>query len=265
MRQLALVTMLVFALLAIAACAPRSRDVVEQPSLVTQEGAAISTPTDAQATALAAAAESVTACRTGDPLTNVYHPSRLVVRNRCITVAGVVTLVRQEDDGDLHVRLMPDGPFTDLLNDVNRSEQAGALMVELVPADRPGCKVGQPSRPKRGTYDYGICTGANIAMPTIGAHVAVTGPYVLDTAHGWMEIHPAWAIVWTGAGAAPNATTPSPTGATGTSSPPTLAAPPEPYYANCAAARAAGMTPIYRGQSGYRPALDRDGDGVACE
>ena len=37
------------------------------------------------------------------------------------------------------------------------------------------------------------------------------------------------------------------------------------YYRNCAAARAAGVAPLYRGEPGYRPALDRDGDGVACE
>lgn len=37
------------------------------------------------------------------------------------------------------------------------------------------------------------------------------------------------------------------------------------YYRNCAAARAAGVAPLYRGDPGYRPALDRDGDGVACE
>ncbi|MDU0292048.1 excalibur calcium-binding domain-containing protein, partial [Saccharothrix longispora] len=37
------------------------------------------------------------------------------------------------------------------------------------------------------------------------------------------------------------------------------------YYANCAAARAAGAAPLYAGQPGYRSALDRDGDGVACE
>lgn len=37
------------------------------------------------------------------------------------------------------------------------------------------------------------------------------------------------------------------------------------YYRNCAAARAAGAAPIYRGEPGYRPPLDRDGDGVACE
>lgn len=37
------------------------------------------------------------------------------------------------------------------------------------------------------------------------------------------------------------------------------------YYPNCDAARAAGAAPIYAGQPGYRAALDRDGDGVACE
>jgi len=37
------------------------------------------------------------------------------------------------------------------------------------------------------------------------------------------------------------------------------------YYANCTAARAAGAAPLYRGAPGYRSALDRDGDGIACE
>lgn len=37
------------------------------------------------------------------------------------------------------------------------------------------------------------------------------------------------------------------------------------YYANCAAVRAAGAAPIYRGDPGYSSSLDRDGDGVACE
>ncbi|WP_243654845.1 excalibur calcium-binding domain-containing protein [Nocardia alba] len=42
-------------------------------------------------------------------------------------------------------------------------------------------------------------------------------------------------------------------------------APASAYYQNCAAARAAGAAPLYRGDPGYRSALDRDGDGVACE
>lgn len=37
------------------------------------------------------------------------------------------------------------------------------------------------------------------------------------------------------------------------------------YFPNCAAARAAGAAPLRRGDPGYRAALDRDSDGVACE
>lgn len=36
-------------------------------------------------------------------------------------------------------------------------------------------------------------------------------------------------------------------------------------YPNCAAARAAGAAPVRRGELGYGPHLDRDGDGVGCE
>ncbi|GAA1650376.1 thermonuclease family protein [Georgenia ruanii] len=42
-------------------------------------------------------------------------------------------------------------------------------------------------------------------------------------------------------------------------------APANVYYKNCAAARAAGAAPVYRGEPGYAPHLDRDGDGVGCE
>jgi len=55
--------------------------------------------------------------------------------------------------------------------------------------------------------------------------------------------------------AAPSTTTPSPAPTTGSSV----------YYPNCKAACAAGAAPIYRGQPGYRPSLDRDNDGIACE
>ncbi|WP_224766550.1 excalibur calcium-binding domain-containing protein [Nocardioides campestrisoli] len=34
---------------------------------------------------------------------------------------------------------------------------------------------------------------------------------------------------------------------------------------NCDAARAAGLAPVRRGDPGYGPHLDRDGDGIACE
>lgn len=38
-----------------------------------------------------------------------------------------------------------------------------------------------------------------------------------------------------------------------------------PFYRNCTEARMAGVAPIYRGQPGYRPEMDGDNDGIACE
>jgi hypothetical protein len=77
-------------------------------------------------------------------------------------------------------------------------------------------------------------------------------------------------------------TVPAPDGLVGTDPPATdspATAPPEAdppvtdppatdppvYYANCTAVRDAGAAPIYRGEPGYRSALDRDGDGIACD
>ncbi len=37
------------------------------------------------------------------------------------------------------------------------------------------------------------------------------------------------------------------------------------HFSNCTEARAAGAAPLRRGEPGYRPAMDRDNDGVACE
>ncbi|NMM87965.1 nuclease [Rhodococcus sp. SRB_17] len=37
------------------------------------------------------------------------------------------------------------------------------------------------------------------------------------------------------------------------------------YFKNCTAAWDAGAAPLYRGNPGYRPELDRDSDGKACE
>lgn len=37
------------------------------------------------------------------------------------------------------------------------------------------------------------------------------------------------------------------------------------YFASCDDARAAGAAPLSEGDPGFRVALDRDGDGVACD
>jgi hypothetical protein len=37
------------------------------------------------------------------------------------------------------------------------------------------------------------------------------------------------------------------------------------HYSGCNEVRAAGRAPLYAGQPGYRPEMDGDSDGVACE
>jgi Excalibur calcium-binding domain len=37
------------------------------------------------------------------------------------------------------------------------------------------------------------------------------------------------------------------------------------YYSGCDDARAARAAPLYRGEPGYRPEMDGDRDGIACE
>ena len=37
------------------------------------------------------------------------------------------------------------------------------------------------------------------------------------------------------------------------------------YYPGCNAVRAAGKAPLHSDEPGYRPEMDGDGDGVACE
>lgn len=61
---------------------------------------------------------------------------------------------------------------------------------------------------------------------------------------------------------APPATSPPPASP---SPSPSTTAPGGVYYPNCDAARAAGAAPLHQGDPGYRPGLDRDGDGIACE
>ncbi len=62
----------------------------------------------------------------------------------------------------------------------------------------------------------------------------------------------------------PSATTPEPTPA----APEPVVSDPVPadvYYKNCTAAREASAAPLLVGEPGYRPAMDGDNDGVACE
>src|SRR6266545_5656094 len=162
-------------------------------------------PASQRASPASAASPGPGACVNQDPSANVYHPDRLVPIEACVTVTGVVVFVRREDDGDWHINVRLDPGQERLLNDKNRSEQGGALVVEIICANR----VTQASAVDA-CRDY---TNAITAPPT-GAHVTLTGPFVLDTAHGWNEVHPVWALrVDEAAAATPtaNAAPPSPT------------------------------------------------------
>lgn len=159
----------------------------------------------------------------------MYHPYRLKVQNACMTVTGTVAYVRNEDDGDVHFNLSLPPDESHLLDQANYDHEHGELVVEIVPADQPGCTPGQPphlpsTAYTSSSYSYGICTGADIPTPPLGAQVSVTGPYALDSDHGWMEIHPAWSITVLSASSSPVAS-PSPPPAADTEPPPAAAAP----------------------------------------
>ena len=136
----------------------------------------------------------LSSCRSGDPLANVHDPQRLTVLQTCVAVTGTVTSVTSEPDGDVFIDLKPELTERRLLNQINVSQQNGNMVLEIVPADQPGCTVAQPTRPGVGSSNFGICTGANIPAPRVGADITAVGPYARDENHGWIEIHPVWAI-----------------------------------------------------------------------
>jgi len=117
---------------------------------------------------------------------HVWYPPRLQVVRPCITVEGTVMARDASEDGDLFLEVNVGEPFTreypDLLNDKNRERQHGNLVVELV------CR-----RPVTQKSAAGACDGyvPRDPEPAKGDYVRVHGPLVLDTSHGWMEIHPA--------------------------------------------------------------------------
>ncbi len=121
----------------------------------------------------------------GSIWSHVYNPSRLDVLSECITVSGKVENVRSEADGDYHVRLRLDPAYANLTNDANYIYQNGDLVVEIVCATT----VTQ-SDAMAACENY----SNSIPTPTVGEHVTVSGRYVLDTNHGWTEIHPAYSL-----------------------------------------------------------------------
>lgn len=149
----------------------------------------------------------------GSPTAHVYHPARLRLLNPCVTVNGTIAVIRDEADGDRHLLLRLDAGQGQYLNPVNLSQQHGDLVLETV------C-VGTVTQADA----VSACAGYRnpLTLPAIGAHVAVTGAWVLDTDHGWMEIHPV-ASFGQGVAAWPSPVAPVPVVAAPPASTPSLA------------------------------------------
>ncbi|MBU6415123.1 hypothetical protein KGQ34_02690 [Patescibacteria group bacterium] len=115
----------------------------------------------------------------------VYNPSRLEIKNPCIRVTGEIRSIRKEKDGDYHILIRLDPKFRHLLNKTN----GGLLVVE------PVCQI-KVGRERQNAKDAcrGFPKSKITDIPEGGTRVVITGSYVLDLHHGWMEIHPATII-----------------------------------------------------------------------
>jgi hypothetical protein len=112
---------------------------------------------------------------------DVYHPNRLQVLNACTSVTGAVDEVRQEPDGDFHIRFRLDPQFTSLLNQKNISSQQGDLVLEPICQHQvTQADAVAPCKPYSGPH----------FQPQVGQRYLVWGTYVNDTEHGWNELHP---------------------------------------------------------------------------
>jgi hypothetical protein len=126
---------------------------------------------------------------------HVYHSQRLIVKNQCAEVTGIIVDatngkksdgVRHEKDGDTHGWLKVDPEFQGLLNAGNLNDEGGNLVFEIV------CRF-----PVTQADAKAACEGYtdNVKLPAVGSHVRIVGTYVQDTFHAkWMEIHPVTTI-----------------------------------------------------------------------
>jgi hypothetical protein len=135
----------------------------------------------------------------GDSLwQHVYNPTRLTVRQDCLTITGVLVDatasqsthqrdgVRHEADGDTHGWLKVDPEFANLINAGNTSDEGGNLVFEIV------CHYSV-----RQTDAKPACAGFtdHATIPPVGSHVAIRGTFVTEKNHAkWNEIHPVSSI-----------------------------------------------------------------------
>jgi len=116
---------------------------------------------------------------------HVYNPARLQTAKDCVTVSGIVNNVIAEEDGDYHVWFHVDPQYANLPNSANNDYHQGDLLAEIICATT----VSQQDA-VLACENY----SNQILIPSGNQNITVTGPYVLDNVHGWMEVHPVYSL-----------------------------------------------------------------------
>jgi len=147
-------------------------------------GSTPSTPTSARP--VTAPLQSAAQC---DPSLwpHVHDTRRFTIRTACESVTGILVESHSSDDGDIDMDLNVDAQYKSLLNQGNLTKLHGNLHVEAI------CQAPvHPDVPDA----IRSCAGfhGSVPIPPNGAYVRVTGMYVEDNDHGWMEIHPISAL-----------------------------------------------------------------------
>jgi hypothetical protein len=136
------------------------------------DGRSTRSPTTTRQAPKDGAHASNAACPPGErALDGVYHPERLRVIDPCRSVTGRVTVLREEEDGDLHFDLELDRRYRGMLAAANFARQHGDLVIEFMPRDR-----------------------GHLPVPKVGDRVRMVGAFVDDTEHAWNELHPVWQV-----------------------------------------------------------------------
>jgi len=114
---------------------------------------------------------------------HMHDVQRIHIVTPCVTVTGTIATVGSSDDGDIDMQLTLDSGFGNLLNSGNTSKLNGNLQTEAI------CQA--PVHPDVPDAQR-TCANFNgtVPIPAVGTHVRITGVHVLDSDHGWMEIHP---------------------------------------------------------------------------
>jgi hypothetical protein len=126
----------------------------------------------------------ITGCRPGPPEAGIQRPDRLQVLDPCKHAEGTVVDVAHEDDGDYHVWFKPDPGYESLLNGQNHFQARPAMLAEIT----PDCDLATNN--PIDAQSAARCPRSKLPIPSLGDHIAIDGPLVLDTDHGWREIHP---------------------------------------------------------------------------